>query len=58
MKGNKMKLTKKQIITILEKKEISKCTDAEKKQVLNFAFGSDFMKSNNKGTKKYYKNTK
>ena len=51
-------LTKKQIIHILENKLISKCTDAEKKQVFKFAFGSDFMKSNNKGTKKYYKNTK
>ena len=50
-------LTEKQIINILKNKLISKCTPKEKEQVFNFAFGNEFMKSNNKGTKINYKNT-
>jgi hypothetical protein len=48
-------MTKKQIIHILENKLISKCTPKEKEQVFNFAFGEDFMQSNDKGSKKQYK---
>ena len=50
-------LTKKEIIHILENKLISKCTPKEKEQeqVFNFAFGEDFMQSNDKGSKKQYK---
>ena len=50
-----MKLTEKQIIDILENKTIDKCTKSEKEQVFNFAFGSEFMNSNDKGKKKTYK---
>ena len=50
-----MKLTKKEIINILENKLINKCTEAEKKQVFEFAFGSAFIKSNDKGRLKEYK---
>ena len=47
-------LTEKEIIHILKNKQISKCTPKEKQQVFNFAFGEDFMKSNDKGSKKKY----
>ena len=50
-----MKLTEKQIIDILENKTMDKCTKSEKEQVFNFAFGSEFMKSSDKGKKKTYK---
>ena len=47
-------LTEKQIINILKNKLINKCSPKEKEQVFNFAFGEDFMKSNDKGSKKKY----
>jgi hypothetical protein len=47
-----MKLTEKQMIEIIKKKRISKCTKDEKRQVMNFAFGEEFMKQplHKKGT--------
>jgi hypothetical protein len=47
-----MKLTEKQIIEILKNKTISKCTKDERMQVMNFAFGEDYMKQSlhKKGT--------
>lgn len=48
-------LTDKQIITILKNKAIDTCTDDERKQVMKFAFGDDYIKSNDKGKKKLYK---
>ena len=53
-----MKLTEQQMIKALQTKTISKYSKDEKEQIMNFAFGEDFMKSNDKGTKKHYKNTK
>ena len=53
-----MKLTKKEMINILENKLINKCNKLEKEQVLNFAFGKAFMKSNDKGKLKQYKSIK
>ena len=50
-----MKLTEKQIINILDNKLIDTCNEEEKKQVFNFAFGEEFMKSKDKGAKKIYK---
>ena len=44
-----MKLTEKQIINILDNKLIDTCNEEEKKQVFNFAFGDEFMKSKDKG---------
>ena len=43
------------MINILENKLINKCNKLEKEQVLNFAFGKTFMKSNDKGKLKQYK---
>ena len=49
-----MRLTEKQIINILDNKLIDTCNEEEKKQVFNFAFGDEFMKSEDKGTLKKY----
>ena len=49
-----MKLTEKQIINILDNKLIDTCNEEERKQVFNFAFGDEFMKSKDKGTLKEY----
>ena len=54
MRGGKMRLTEKQIINILDNKLIDTCNEEEKKQVFNFAFGDEFMKSKDKGTLKKY----
>ena len=51
----KMKLTKKQMIAILEEGRINKVSQEEKEQVLVFAFGKKFIKSNDKGSKKLYR---
>jgi hypothetical protein len=47
-----MTLTEKQMIAIIQEKRISNCTKEEKAQVMNFAFGEDYMTSNDKGAKK------
>jgi len=49
-----MELTEKQIIHILDNKLIHNCNPSEKRQVFKFAFGSEFMESNNKGKKETY----
>ena len=49
-----MTLTKKQIIHILDNNLIDTCNKEEKKQVFNFAFGEEFMESEDKGTLKEY----
>jgi hypothetical protein len=49
-----MKLTKKQMIAIIKDNRIRECSEAEKEQVMSFAFGDDFMESDDKGTKKTY----
>jgi hypothetical protein len=56
LKEIKMKLTEKQIIEILKNKTISKCTKDERMQVMNFAFGEDYMKQSlhKKGTLQTY----
>tara|TARA_B100000586_G_C19702177_1_gene257946 strand:+ start:76 stop:258 length:183 start_codon:yes stop_codon:yes gene_type:complete len=46
---------KEKMIEILENNKISKCTEEEKKQIFEFAFGEDFMTSKDKGRKKTYK---
>tara|TARA_R100001463_G_scaffold6625_1_gene21554 strand:+ start:121 stop:288 length:168 start_codon:yes stop_codon:yes gene_type:complete len=53
-----MKLTEKEMIKILKNKLINKCTEEEKKQIFNFAFGKTFIKSNDKGKLKQYKQIK
>ena len=57
-KEAKMKLTEKQMIAIIKNGRISECTKAEKKQVMAFAFGEDYMESDDKGSKKTYKESK
>ena len=42
-------LTTEQMIEILENNKISECTPEQKAQVMAFAFGQDFIESNNKG---------
>ena len=49
-----MRLTQGQIIFILKNNLIDTCTEEEKKQVFNFAFGEEFMKSEDKGRVKEY----
>ena len=49
-----MKLTEKQILTILENNLIKECNEQEKAQVYAYAFGEEFMASNDKGTLKEY----
>ena len=47
-------LTEDQIKNIMDNGLIDQCTDDEKKQVFCFAFGTTFMRSKDKGTKKVY----
>lgn len=47
-----MTLTEKQMIAIIKEKRIANCTKKEKEQVMNFAFGEDYMTSDDKGAKK------
>ena len=49
-----MNLTEKQMIKILETKTTSLYNSEERNQIMNFAFGEDFMESNNKGELKEY----
>jgi len=49
-----MNLTKRQKENILFNNLINTCTEEEKKQVFTYAFGEEFMQSNNKGTLKTY----
>tara|TARA_R100001509_G_scaffold29364_3_gene15607 strand:- start:6907 stop:7065 length:159 start_codon:yes stop_codon:yes gene_type:complete len=50
-----MKLTEKQILHILRNNLINKCNEKEKAQVYVYAFGEEFMASNDKGVLKTYK---
>jgi len=50
-----MELSEERMIEIIKKKEINQCSKQEREQVMNFAFGEDYMKSNNKGRKKIIK---
>jgi len=47
-----MKLTEKQMINIIKEKRIDQCNPNQKQQVMIFAFGEDYVKSNDKGSKK------
>ena len=48
-------LTKKEMMEIIKKGEISKLSQKDKKQLFEFAFGKSYMKSSDKGKKKKYK---
>ena len=48
-------LSEKQIIEILDKGTISQQAEGDKKQVMEFAFGKEFMESDDKGERKVYK---
>jgi hypothetical protein len=39
-----MKLTERQMIEIIDKKLINQCSEDEQEQVMNFAFGEDFLR--------------
>jgi len=47
-----MKLTDKKINHIIDNKLIDNCTEKEKEQVLNFAFGKDYMETLDKLSRK------
>lgn len=49
-----MELTKKQMIKALKTKTVFKHSKDEIDQIMNFAFGEDFMQSKNKGELKEY----
>ena len=49
-----MKLTEKEILNILENNLLDQCNEQEKKQVYVFAFGEEFMASDDKGSRKEY----
>ncbi len=51
-------LTKKEMMEIIKKGEISKLSQKDKKQLFEFAFGKSYMKSSDKGKKKKYKEIK
>ena len=42
------------MVEILEANKISECTPEQKKQVMAFAFGQEFVESDNKGEIKIY----
>ncbi len=48
-------LTEERMKSIIKNRLIDECTEDEKRQVFNFAFGKDYMKSKDKGAKKKYK---
>ena len=48
-------LSTKEMIYILENKLIDKQTDADKKQIFDFAFGADYIASSDKGSRKTYR---
>ena len=52
------KMTQKQIINILKNNLIDTCNEEEKRQVFNFAFGEEFMESEDKGKLKKYEEKK
>ena len=47
-------LTEKQMIKILETKTTSQYNKEEQRQIMNFAFGEEFMESKDKGELKEY----
>tara|TARA_A200000159_G_C7245059_1_gene306227 strand:- start:557 stop:733 length:177 start_codon:yes stop_codon:yes gene_type:complete len=49
-KGENMKLTETQILEILKNNRIRECTKQEKAQVMAYAFGEEFMASDDKGS--------
>ena len=54
MKNKNNKLTKEQMMHILDNGLIETCSEEEKDQVNRFAFGDDFMDSDDKGSVKKY----
>ena len=53
-----MSLSEQQMIEIIKNKQINACSEKEKKQVMIFAFGKDYMESNDKGSEKTYGETR
>jgi hypothetical protein len=47
-------LTTEQMVEILQANKISECTPQQKAQVMAFAFGDDFMNSEDKGSVAFY----
>tara|TARA_R100000773_G_C4185835_1_gene93668 strand:+ start:280 stop:477 length:198 start_codon:yes stop_codon:yes gene_type:complete len=55
-KGKQM--TEKEMIEIMRNGTITKCNKSQVKQIMNFAFGNEFMESKDKGKKKNYKESR
>ena len=47
-------MTETQMIEIMRNGTITKCNKAQVKEIMNFAFGNEFMKSKDKGEIKTY----
>tara|TARA_R110002072_G_scaffold7_4_gene33 strand:- start:653 stop:1012 length:360 start_codon:yes stop_codon:yes gene_type:complete len=52
--GSGMKLSEKRMLEIIDNKQIGECSKEERDQVMAFAFGSEFMESENKGDIEHY----
>ena len=52
-----MKLSKEKMIKIIKDKSINNCNEDEVKKVMNFLFGEEFMKSNDKREVKKFDNS-
>ena len=50
-----MQMTETEILTILKNNLIDKCTKEQRKQVMAYAFGEEFIASKDKGSLKEYK---
>ena len=48
-------MSEEQMIYIIKNNLIDQCNEQEKRKVFNFAFGEEFMKSKDKGSRKIYK---
>ena len=53
-----MLLSEKRMEEIIDAGTIDECTELQKKQVMAFAFGEEFMASDEKGSLKKYANDK
>ena len=49
-----MRLTEEQMIEIINNKDINSCSEEQKEQILDFAFGPLYVVSENKGDKVKY----
>lgn len=51
-------LTENEMINIIKNKQINLCNEDQRKQIMSFAFGEEYISSNDKGTLKEYEEVK